>query len=62
MQVTRERKQTVTVEFGLAEADALAKEIKTVFPRWASGILEQLRQRLEHHVAAAKSHDPTHTS
>ena len=65
MRITRERKQIITVELGIAEARSIASQIEDIYPRWvgphelrANTILEQLRERLEYHVAEAEKGNP----
>lgn len=62
MRIHRERKQTVTVEFGLPEARNVAKQLAELvdgnFPRWGGTLVDQLRQRLEYHVTEAEKGNP----
>ena len=62
MQIHRERKQTITAEFGLVEARNVAKQLAELvdgnFPRWGGTLVDQLRQHLEHHVAEAEKGNP----
>ena len=53
MRITRERRQVITVEFGLWEAEAVAR-LLALIPCDPKTVVAQLRDRLEYHVAEAK--------
>jgi len=59
MRVARERRQAITIELGLHEAEWLIDQIRDAAhamtgTAFHGGILEQVLRRLEYHVTEAK--------